>query len=280
MRRKVLRATVLALFLLATVPVSALSDEEAVFVLGFRTLAGLIPEVAGVPLENEHHNPSNGDGLQMTSTGLMVWRKADNWTAFTNGWWTWVNGPYGLQDRPNENRFDWELDASSEPGAGSSGDHAAPVGAPALAVYPTTTVDKALTTGIPSASATATVGPSPTSIPPTSTRTATPTPSPRPSATPLPTRRPTVTPRPTSTPQPTHTPTPTQTPKPTATPLPSWIRSADPAGQWVTSVATATSYYCSKDNVSCWQGWTSDNRIWFDTEEELLKMYPGRIRRD
>ncbi len=26
----------------------------------------------------------------------MAWRKADNWTAFTNGYKTWLNGPNGL----------------------------------------------------------------------------------------------------------------------------------------------------------------------------------------
>ena len=59
-------------------------------------------------MENEHHNPENGDGLQRTTTGLMVWRKADNWTAFTNGSRTWVNGPFGVMERANTERFDWE----------------------------------------------------------------------------------------------------------------------------------------------------------------------------
>ena len=36
----------------------------------------------------EYHNPYNGDGLQQTSNGLLVWRKADNFTAFTDGFWT------------------------------------------------------------------------------------------------------------------------------------------------------------------------------------------------
>lgn len=78
------------------------------FRLGFKALAELIPEVVGQPLENEHHAP-NGDGLQATTGGLMVWRKADNWTAFTNGHRSWVNGPFGLQERSNQERFDWEI---------------------------------------------------------------------------------------------------------------------------------------------------------------------------
>ncbi len=79
------------------------------FVLGFKTLADMIPDVVGAPLEDEHHNPENGDGLQQTTKGLLVWRKADNFTAFTDGSTTWINGPNGLQSRPNDARFDWEL---------------------------------------------------------------------------------------------------------------------------------------------------------------------------
>lgn len=85
-------------------------QEQFEFKLGFKLLAEMIPEVVGVPLENEHHDLESGDALQTTANGLMVWRKADNWTAFTNGHRTWINGPYGLQERGNEGRFWWEED--------------------------------------------------------------------------------------------------------------------------------------------------------------------------
>ena len=75
-----------------------------------QALAEQIPEVVGEPLEDEHHNPLNGDALQQTTKGLMAWRKADNWTAFTDGTRSWINGPYGVQSRPNEERFPWEKD--------------------------------------------------------------------------------------------------------------------------------------------------------------------------
>ncbi len=88
-------------------PPAALTAAPPAFRLGFATLASLIPDIAGQPLENEHYG-ANGDSLQQTTTGLMVWRKADNWTAFTNGSMTWVNGPYGLQERSNDQRFAWE----------------------------------------------------------------------------------------------------------------------------------------------------------------------------
>ena len=79
---------------------------ECQFILGFATLKALIdaaegPEKVGDCLENERFNPQNGEARQHTTSGLLVWRKADNWTAFTDGYRTWANGPHGLQSRLN-----------------------------------------------------------------------------------------------------------------------------------------------------------------------------------
>ncbi|MDE2994639.1 MAG: META domain-containing protein [Chloroflexota bacterium] len=87
------------------------------FVLGFATLKALIdeaegPEKVGQCLENEHFNPEKGAALQRTTGGLLVWRKADNRTTFTDGYRTWINGPYGLQVRLNTEHFDWEVPAA------------------------------------------------------------------------------------------------------------------------------------------------------------------------
>ncbi len=87
--------------------VSNLPTSGAGFQLGFKTLADLIPDVVGLPVENERHT-ANGDAVQATTNGLLVWRKADNVTAFTDGSTTWLNGPFGLQHRPNTQRFNWE----------------------------------------------------------------------------------------------------------------------------------------------------------------------------
>ena len=84
------------------------AEAEHHFQLGFKSLADQIPGIVGEPLEDEHYNPANGDSLQQTTTGLMVWQKADNWTAFTDGAHTWVNGPQGIQERGNQERFPWE----------------------------------------------------------------------------------------------------------------------------------------------------------------------------
>ncbi len=78
------------------------------FVLGFASLAALIPQQAGTCLQDEQHNQVTGDGQQQTTTGLLVWRKADNWTAFTDGYRTWVSGPHALQQRLNNQHFAWE----------------------------------------------------------------------------------------------------------------------------------------------------------------------------
>ena len=95
----------------APAPVAAQASCE--FVLGFATLRGLIPDEVGACLENAHYDAATGDALQRTTAwhglgGLLVWRKADNWTAYTDGNRTWVNGPFGLQQRYNAQRFNWE----------------------------------------------------------------------------------------------------------------------------------------------------------------------------
>ena len=73
----------LALFLLLPTSISA---AECQFVLGFKTLRDLIGhDIVGECGENEHYN-SIGDSVQQTTGGLLVWRKSDNWTAFTDGY--------------------------------------------------------------------------------------------------------------------------------------------------------------------------------------------------
>src|SRR6266545_1728088 len=78
------------------------------FTLGFATLTESMGDVPGTCLENEYFNPLNGNAEQHTTAGLLYWRKADGTTAFTNGYQTWLNGPFGLQVRLNTERYDWE----------------------------------------------------------------------------------------------------------------------------------------------------------------------------
>src|SRR5689334_16759671 len=90
--------------------VAPVSAARCQFVLGFHALPDQIPTIVGDCVVDEHHNPTNGDALQETTRGLLAWRKADNWTAFTDGYRTWINGPYGIQVRLNTVRFPWEGD--------------------------------------------------------------------------------------------------------------------------------------------------------------------------
>jgi len=96
-------------------PAWAQASPTCAFVLGFATLHGLIPSVVGGCVDNEQHNPSNGDALQHSAGGLLVWRKADNFTAFTDGSHSWVNGPNGVQERLNSQRFAWEANPEGLP---------------------------------------------------------------------------------------------------------------------------------------------------------------------
>ncbi|MXY00040.1 MAG: ABC transporter substrate-binding protein [Chloroflexi bacterium] len=81
------------------------------FVLGFAALQSAAPDTVGECLENELHHPADGITRQQTTEGVLLWRKADNHTSFTDGHRTWVAGPQGLKQRPVGDRFAWESDA-------------------------------------------------------------------------------------------------------------------------------------------------------------------------
>ncbi|MXW28976.1 MAG: hypothetical protein F4Z80_08950 [Chloroflexi bacterium] len=95
----------LAALLLAAQPLAA---QGCSFQLGFKALRDLIPDVVGECLENEHHDPETGLTQQATSNGLLTWRKADNWTGFFDRRHTWVRGPAGVRQWPNDEYFPWE----------------------------------------------------------------------------------------------------------------------------------------------------------------------------
>jgi hypothetical protein len=120
----------LLLTLVVSLARSAAAQSSCHFVLGFASMRVAVgPDRVGDCLEDEHASPANGDALQRTTGGLLVWRKADNWTAFTDGYRTWVNGPRGLQERLNSQRFTWEGDANA-PGTSLVADAPAPPQAP------------------------------------------------------------------------------------------------------------------------------------------------------
>ena len=104
--------------LLLTAP-PAKAQTSCQFVLGFQTLHDIDPTDIGDCTDNQAY-ATNGDARQHTTKGLMAWRKADNWTAFTNGYMTWINGPNGLVSRLNTERFPWEAGTPQQPQAAPS----------------------------------------------------------------------------------------------------------------------------------------------------------------
>lgn len=83
------------------------------FKLGFQEMAGQIPDKVGSCLDDESYD-AQGNALQHTTGGLLFWRKSGNLTEFTNGYRTWIKGPYGLAIRFNSERFSWEKEVPDE----------------------------------------------------------------------------------------------------------------------------------------------------------------------
>ncbi|GEM_PF-4284251 len=106
-----------SLLMLATLTSGVPTADAAAchFVLGFKALHHQIASVVGACVGDEQHNPANGDAYQQTKEGMLVWRKADNQVAFTNGYATILDGPHGLEQRLNSQRFSWEANAEALP---------------------------------------------------------------------------------------------------------------------------------------------------------------------
>lgn len=82
--------------------------QEPQFMLGFQAFADMMPDVVGLPLEEESFD-AIGNATQPTTTGLFVWNKLDNTVNFTDGTITWVLAPEGLLLRGNDERFQFEI---------------------------------------------------------------------------------------------------------------------------------------------------------------------------
>jgi hypothetical protein len=100
--------------LLPAAPASAEAAPACHFQLGFAALQRLLPVIVGRCLDDARYG-ATGDAVQHTTNGLLAWRKLDNWTAFTDGYHTWVNGPSGVQERLNTQRFRFEANPDGLP---------------------------------------------------------------------------------------------------------------------------------------------------------------------
>jgi len=103
------------------------------FVLGFATLQRQISDIVGRCVTDEFVDSLSGDTLQLTTGpdgngGLMVYRKSDNFLAFTDGYRTWIYGPRGVErPRLNTERYPWEKERLT-PKALREGTYKLPVG--------------------------------------------------------------------------------------------------------------------------------------------------------
>lgn len=72
------------------------AGETPQFLFGFALLKAQLGDIMGNPLECVHVNPTNGDALQQTTTGLSFYRASTNTPTFTDGYRHWANTPAGL----------------------------------------------------------------------------------------------------------------------------------------------------------------------------------------
>jgi hypothetical protein len=118
----ILRITfaLLSLWLCAGPGVVTAQSGDCRFSPGFAELRSLLgPDRVGDCIGPPQDSP-NGDVTQQTTKGTLVWRKVDGIVGFTDGVTTWLNGPNGVQGRPNHQRLQWEVQGSSPGGPASN----------------------------------------------------------------------------------------------------------------------------------------------------------------
>jgi hypothetical protein len=103
-------------------PAAAQSASQCTLLDTFRSLHDAAPSEVG-ECRGGQIDEDNGDASQATNKGLLLWRKADNWTVFIGPSRTLILGPEGPTRRANTERFAWELNGFT-PEAGMFGDPA------------------------------------------------------------------------------------------------------------------------------------------------------------
>jgi len=184
MRQVVATLIVVMLLVWVSGAIDVHGQDACSFVGGFARLRDSVgADKVGACLEDEHFNADNGNTEQRTTGGLLVWRKADNFTAFTDGGTTWLNGPDGVQSRPNGERFSWETDpvtlANAAPSAAATPGPSSSTGfletGTGAAATPISTIAAATPTLVTAAASPAAAA-SPVALAATPTKAATPTP--------------------------------------------------------------------------------------------------------
>jgi hypothetical protein len=72
------------------------AGQQPAFALGAAALDQQLGDIMGAPLECEHSVSANGDTVQQTTTGLVMYRAATNTVTFTDGWRHWALTSGGL----------------------------------------------------------------------------------------------------------------------------------------------------------------------------------------
>ncbi|MDO8689075.1 MAG: glycoside hydrolase family 2 TIM barrel-domain containing protein [Dehalococcoidia bacterium] len=117
-----LRIGALVGLLLAWAPGESRASGTCQITLGFAVLRDMVDQAEGADmvgtcLEDVRYD-ADGNAMQITSNGLLGWSGSANWTGFTDGETTWVNGPNGLEKRSNDEQLQWEEEYPSPEGAG------------------------------------------------------------------------------------------------------------------------------------------------------------------
>jgi hypothetical protein len=99
-------AAALSVFVLSVAAAAPVAAQSCQYMFGFAALHNQVPAVVGDCTGNEVYNATGS--TQATANGQLIWRRADNWIGFTNGYLTWVNSPTGVAVRLNTQRFAWE----------------------------------------------------------------------------------------------------------------------------------------------------------------------------
>jgi len=111
-------AIVASVLLISTILLSAREAQASAncaITPEFQALTGQIAETVGPCVENATKTAGSGDLEQRTAAwhgggGLLVLRQCEGIVAFTDGGPTWLLGPVGLVQRPNDRRFPWEME--------------------------------------------------------------------------------------------------------------------------------------------------------------------------
>jgi phosphohistidine phosphatase SixA len=97
--------------LFAILPPVAAQPPDCEFTLGFAAMRDLLgATTVGNCVENERFLAGNGNSEQRTTNGVLSFSALDGFVRFRDRDLTWIVGPEGLVQRPNNVRFEWEGD--------------------------------------------------------------------------------------------------------------------------------------------------------------------------